>query len=126
MTTNRADEKAPAQRQLDEGSENHLAAGLADDATRPGVVRARDNADDWWWSAAWRAIGWLADTRTDFTAWDVSELGVPEPDHGNRWGALFRAAATAGVIEPVGYGPSRRPTRAGGVCRVWRGRAPTP
>ena len=126
MTATTPDEEAPAQLQLDEGGENHLAAGLAKKATGSGLRRARDGADDWWWSPAWRAVGWLADTQTNFTAWDVTQLGVPDPDHPARWGALFRAAATAGVIEPVGYAPSQRPARAGGVCRVWRGRAPTP
>lgn len=117
-------EEAPAERQLDEGSENHLGAGLAQDATRTGLERARDNADQWWWSPAWRAVTWLAATRTDFTAWDVTLLGVPDPDNPARWGALFRAAATAGLIEPIGYAPSARPARSGGICRVWRGRPP--
>lgn len=34
-------EEAPVERELDEGSENHLAAGLAQKATRTGIERAR-------------------------------------------------------------------------------------
>lgn len=84
---------------------------------------ALTNADSWWRDCAWRALEHLAATGRPFTAYDVTELGVPDPDHGNRWGGLFQAACKAGLIEPVGYAESRRPSRAGGVCRVWKGTA---
>ena len=83
--------------------------------------QVHEHADDWWRSTAERALSWLARDGMPFTAWDVSELGVPPPDDPHRWGALFRAAYTRGLIEPVGYQQSRRPSRAGGICRVWRG-----
>lgn len=79
------------------------------------------NADDWWRDCAWRAVDHMAAAGVDFTAADLTELGVPDPDVPNRWGALFRAALTAGVIVPVGFVVSSRPSRHGGVCRVWRG-----
>lgn len=87
-----------------------------------GLNNAITGRDDFWWDGAMRAVVWLARCPGEFDAFDVTELGVPEPDHPARWGALFRAAATAGVIEPAGFHQSRRPSRAGGVCRVWRGR----
>ncbi|MCB2175600.1 MAG: hypothetical protein KQH57_07305 [Actinomycetales bacterium] len=81
-------------------------------------------SDPWWHSVAHRALEWLAQSGQPFDAYDLTELGVPDPDHPARWGALFAAAQAQGLIAPVGYQPSRRPTRAGGVCRVWVGAVP--
>lgn len=80
-----------------------------------------DGADDWWRDAAERALSWWAAIGVEFDSYDLTELGVPDPDHPNRWGALFKAAADQGRIAAVGYRPSRRPTRHGGVVRVWKG-----
>lgn len=85
------------------------------------LEEVHENADDWWRSSAEQALSWLARDGQPFSAFDITELGVPDPDDSHRWGALFRAAYTRGQIEPVGYEQSRRPSRAGGVCRVWRG-----
>lgn len=90
----------------------------------PNVHDVANSADDWWRDTARRALADLAASGREFTAHDLTEAGVPEPDHPNRWGSLFRQANTAGLIVPVGYRPSTRPSRAGGVCRVWRGRTP--
>ncbi|GAB3698520.1 hypothetical protein [Mariniluteicoccus flavus] len=84
---------------------------------------AMENADDWWRDCATRALEHLAASGQTFDAYDLTELGVPDPDHPNRWGGLFQAATRADLIEPVGYRESRRPTRSGGVCRVWQGKA---
>lgn len=89
-------------------TEDHLAPVLA-------------NADDWWLSTARRALRTLAATGRTFEAYDLTELGVDDPDHPNRWGALFRAAHNDGLIVPVGYAQSRRPGRSGGATRLWRG-----
>ena len=89
--------------------------------TTPDLLQVLDNDDGWWRDCAERGIATLAATGRDFDAWDLTQLGVPDPDHPNRWGALFQAAFKRGDIEPVGYHQSRRPGRAGGVCRVWRG-----
>jgi hypothetical protein len=86
-----------------------------------GLDPAAANGDEWWRDSAERALAWWAESGTEFDAFDLTELGVPDPDHSARWGALFNAAANVGLIEPVGYRQSRRPTRHGGVCRVWRG-----
>ena len=90
-------------------------------ATFAGVQLAEDNADAWWWSTAMSGVKHLARVGIEFDAYDVTELGVPEPYNSNRRGAMFNAAARAGVIEAVGYRRSRRPGRSGGSCRVWRG-----
>ena len=79
------------------------------------------NADDWWRSCAWRGLEALARSGRPFTASDLSELGVPDPDHANRWGALFMAARHAGLIVCVGFAAATRPSRHGGVVRVWTG-----
>lgn len=79
-------------------------------------------SDPWWHDCALRALSWLAEGGRPFDAFDLTELGVPDPDHPNRWGALFNAARQSGLIECVGFRESRRPSRAGGVCRVWQGK----
>lgn len=90
-----------------------------------GVDAAIENRDPWWWSCAMSALHAEARTGREFAADTLTdEYGVDAPDHPNRWGALFRAAHAEGVIEPVGYRPSRRPSRAGGACRTWRGTRP--
>lgn len=80
-----------------------------------------DNADSWWIDCAERAVSWWAAAGVPFTADDLRDLGVPEADHPNRWGALFAAFHRRGTIVPVGYRVSTRKARHGGVLRVWRG-----
>ena len=87
-----------------------------------GVQQAVDGADKWWWQIAQRALVSLADTGRPFECYDLTLVGVADPDHCNHWGALFRSAHAAGLIEVHGYTQSRRPGRAGGLCRLWIGR----
>lgn len=82
---------------------------------------ALDNADLWWRDPAERALTWWAETSQPFTVDDLRDLGVPEPDHPARWGALFSAARKQDLVRPVGYTVSRRPQRHGSVVRVWVG-----
>ena len=87
-----------------------------------GVQRAIDRADDWWSSVAMSALRSLAAGGRPFQAFDLTEqFGCPDPDHSSRWGGLFRSASASGLIVHVGFTQSRRPTCAGGLCRVWRG-----
>jgi len=79
------------------------------------------NADEWWRSCAERGVTWWAEAGVPFTVEDVRDLGVPEPDHCARWGALFAAFRARGIIECIGYRTSTRPSRHGGILRVWRG-----
>lgn len=78
--------------------------------------------DHQWSSTAKTALVWLAESATPFDAYDLTELGVPDPIEPNRWGSLFREARQEGLIVPVGFRESRRPSRSGGVCRVWIGK----
>jgi len=85
------------------------------------VADAWDNGDDFWRSVAMRALRWLASLDEPFDAFELVELGVPEPDDPHRWGGLFRHARGLGLIECVGYRPSRRPTSPSAIVRLWQG-----
>lgn len=89
-----------------------------------GPEKAIRHRDDVWWGQAMSGIGLLALAGEPFDAFDLQSVGVGEPDHPNRYGALFRSAASAGVIEKLGHHQSKRPGRSGGVCAVWRGKQP--
>ncbi|MBC3191653.1 hypothetical protein H7X46_11335 [Pseudonocardia sp. C8] len=91
---------------------------------KPGRDTAEQGTDAWWTDTAMRAIRRLAATGRPFTAYDVSDLGVVDPDHPGRWGALFARASREGLITCIGAEASRRPSRASGLCRRWRGVAP--
>lgn len=93
-----------------------LAAAMA------GAEQADANADSWWRDGALRAVEHLASTGREFTADDLRDLGVPEPDNSARWGALFLAAARAGTVVCVGARRSTRGPRHGSLVRVWRGK----
>lgn len=87
-----------------------------------GVAAAERNGDPWWFDTAMQAVRAMAATGRVFQAYDLVETyRIPEPDHPNRWGALFVRAAHAGVIVPVGAAKSRRPTTAGSLTRTWQG-----
>lgn len=90
-----------------------------------GVAQAALNAERPWWNTAMNWLRAYAVSGIEFDAYDLTKAGVPEPDHPNRWGALFHTAKTQGLIEHAGYHQSERPGRAGGVCAVWRGKAAT-
>lgn len=81
------------------------------------------NNDTWWQAGALKAIMSLAATGKPFTAADLEDLGVGQPDHSCRWGSVFAEAKALGLIRRVGYTASRRPSRSGGVCAVWQGAA---
>lgn len=79
------------------------------------------NTDEWWQSTALSAIEHLASLPMTFTAADLDDLGVPTPDHPCRYGSVFSLAKRLKLIRRVGYAPSRRAGRDGGVCAVWIG-----
>lgn len=83
------------------------------------IVSIRGNPCPWWESLALGAIRHLAESGRPFQAHDLDELGVPAPDHPNRYGSVFAKAKRAGLIRKVGYAPSKRPRRDGGVSAVW-------
>lgn len=94
------------------------------DSAHTGVKLAEEHADEWWLRCALTGIGYYASLGDPFTADDVRRLGVPEPDHANRWGAAFRRAQADGVIVATGNAkPSTTGSRRGGLLREWRGAA---
>jgi hypothetical protein len=101
--------------------ERELGAPEAALAAAQILAQTDTNVDDWWRSCAWRGLETLAQSGRPFTASDLPELGVPDPDHPNRWGALFRAAQGAGLIVCVGFAVATRPSRHGGILRLWAG-----
>lgn len=94
-----------------------LGSALRDQAL--AQVRAHTKTE--WRQTALDAVRQLAGAGEVFEAYDLIRLGVPEPDHSSQWGALFNAAAKAGVITTAGTGPSSRPTVKKSLTRFWRG-----
>lgn len=93
-----------------------LSASLRD----VGIALANLNAEADWRSCADTAIAYLATAGRRFSADDVAAL-IPPPDHPSRWGARFHAAVRAGIVVPVGYTLSGRPSRRRGVQRLYVG-----
>lgn len=85
------------------------------------VAALLDHADEPWRDCAERAVRHLASVGAEFTADDLTEMGVPDPDHPSRWGSLFAALKAEGLIVVAGYKASTRKSRNGGVCRSWIG-----
>lgn len=85
------------------------------------LAKVNAEADEFWRRTCDAGIRELAQRGRPFEAFDLIELGVPEPEHPSRWGARLHHAARQGVIEAVGAGPSRRPTVRGSLVRYWRG-----
>lgn len=76
-----------------------------------------------WEADARETLERIAAEGKPFTAYDLTEADLRNPPNPNCWGALFRQAATDGVIRRVGFVESRRPGRRHGVCRVWKAAA---
>lgn len=99
-------------------------AGRGEAAKNEGMARADANTPAEWARACDAAIRILASTGEPFQAADlVAQNLVGEPDHPNRWGARFGAAARAGVIETSGVVQSKRATVHRSLCRQWVGTA---
>lgn len=78
--------------------------------------------DTTWNADGLTLIASLAETETVFDAYSLErDHGLRPPPHSNMWGSLFRSAYAAHIITPIGFRQSSRPSRAGGVCRIWRG-----
>lgn len=96
------------------------AAGEA--AKSDGMAAADANTPAGWAAECDAAIRTLAARGEPFQAADLVAQGlVGEPDHPNRWGARFGAAARAGVIETAGVVQSKRATVHRSLCRQWVG-----
>ncbi|WP_369132019.1 hypothetical protein [Modestobacter sp. I12A-02662] len=104
-------------------AENNLILATLADLSRAvrdaGVAAANGNQDHWWASCCDAAIRYLAALDRPFTADDVQAL-IPTADHPCRMGGRFYAAIRAGIIRPVGYTLSERPSRRRGVLRLYQ------
>lgn len=74
---------------------------------KAGLAQSTDNRDPWTWHPAKAALKVLAEetARTGgfFEAYDLTDRFGIELDHPARWGALFSAAATEGLIAHAGF-----------------------
>ncbi len=73
-----------------------------------------------WLRKANKELARLASTGREFSAYDIARK-AGEPAHPNHWGWLFKVAHDDGLIKPQGFMISSRPSRRGGVCRIWKG-----
>jgi len=89
-----------------------------------GMSRVIANADETYRGDVTRAIEILARGGQVFTADDVRALAgdAPTTCSPNLVGALFNAAAKAGLIGPVGFARSGRVIGHGNRLLTWRGR----
>jgi len=73
-----------------------------------------------WQRDADRKLAQLILEGHDFDAHTLTERGLPDPPRRRLMSGLFTAAHRSGLIEKVGYHPSRRAT-CGAVVAIWRG-----
>ncbi|WP_037576727.1 hypothetical protein [Phaeacidiphilus oryzae] len=91
-------------------------------AKNAGIARADANTRPDWAAQCDQAIRTMAARGVVFQAADLIAEGlVDEPDHPNRWGARFYAAARAGIIRDAGSARSKRATVHRSQCRQWIG-----
>ena len=79
------------------------------------------STDAEWRANAEKLVTRLAALPVEFTADDLRFLGLDEPAVPNRWGGLFSAMKTRGVIRPVGFGTALKTSRHHSVRRIWIG-----
>lgn len=92
----------------------------AKSTTGHGALLA-ESARPWFDVLAWRqAVERAARDGEPFTA-DTLRDRFDLPDIGSAVGGIFMRARRAGLIRRVGYQPSTRASRAGGVVAVWVG-----
>jgi len=112
MTTRRPSAPIPGQ-----------AALIAADAVPPStdqVMRACERI--LWEAVAEPALLDHAATGVRFTSFDVARARrIPEPGHHNWWGLLLARLHRDGLLEPVGWDQSHRPSSGRSGVRVWRG-----
>lgn len=80
----------------------------------------RDTPD--WVSSALSILESFAKGKERFTSDDFRAFAagiLPDPPHYNAFGALFNAAAKAGMIQRVGFTKARRAPAHGRVLGVW-------
>lgn len=98
-----------------------MTAILAPEWTQEDLLGVFDRSPEAWKREFVLLVARFADAMTPFSADDLRDAGLWEPDQPNRWGAGFRAQERAGVIESWGFAVSRRVERHGSVLRRWIG-----
>jgi len=92
-----------------------LSLTLADARKRrdAGIAKSGEHAGSDWRAAAIASIGDFVRVKgmTPFLAEEAREYaqrrGLALPPDGRAWGMVFQAARRAGIIEAIGYAPSR-------------------
>lgn len=85
--------------------------------SRPAVLENLGWADE-----AIRAIEAEARTGRTFDGWQLQQRqGLEDPPSSQQWGSVFHVAARRGIIQEAGFHITNRPTRRGGITRVWIG-----
>jgi len=79
--------------------------------------------DPEWHEAAFMALTsfcrrWETFSSDDFRMW-IAGYYDEQPRHHNSWGALFNAAVKDGLIKPVGFKLSKRPSAHARAIRIW-------
>jgi hypothetical protein len=87
----------------------------------PGSPAVLENPT--WFEDAWAILEARAAQPGLWTADDLRDLGMGEPEKPNHLGVLFRKAQNARLIAQAGFVQSRRKERHGGAVRVWVGTA---
>lgn len=111
-----------AQMQIPIPIHNAINPAAGNRAKAAGIAQAHANTPTSWRTACDAAIELMARRGVVFQAADLIKEGlVDEPDHPNRWGPRFAAAARNGVIQPAGYASSKRRTVRSSACKQWIG-----
>lgn len=100
-----------------------MSPGHTDHTAMDALIAKQAATGTGWIDLAEQALGFLEATGDPFSADDFHELmaGAPPPTHHNAVGSLFNQHRRRGLIQVVGYGPSSRKKRNGGIRRLWVG-----
>lgn len=86
------------------------------------MARSMALADHGWDQDAMAALEAEAATGLPFESIHLeTHQGLRGPESPAQWGHLFRRAGRLGIITLAGYGISARPSRSGGITRLWVG-----
>lgn len=88
---------------------------------QPDLFTTYARSSEEWRKHAERLVDEFAATDLPFSADDLRDAGLEEPEHPNQWGGMFQTFARQGVIRPDGFAISRKSTRRGSVLRMWIG-----
>lgn len=100
-----------------------MTADKVDEEIRKGMQQSLFNADLDWRLVAEEVVNHFVHHAGSFTSDDVlielEKRGVVSVNN-SALGGIIKKAADADKIEPLGYRPSKRPSRHKAPVRVWR------